>query len=70
MIAAVLSKRDAAAYLGVATRTLDRLCAARLVRFSLVGSRRRFRTSDLDAYLSSRSFGPHRQPSSVVMSIQ
>ncbi|MBE3109690.1 MAG: helix-turn-helix domain-containing protein [Acidobacteria bacterium] len=53
----LLTKKEVAGLLRVSTRTVDRLCRARLLRFRLAGSRKRFTYADLESYLSSRSFG-------------
>jgi excisionase family DNA binding protein len=47
---ALLSKREAAEYIGVTTRTLDNYMAKRLVPFYRIGEKTiRFRGTDLDA---------------------
>lgn len=52
MSAAVLSRADAARYLGVSTDTLDRLRASGRIHASQVSARLvKYRTRDLDAYL-------------------
>lgn len=48
------SKKEAADYLGVSTRTFDRIQKDRVIPFVLVGSRRRYLLSDLDSYIKSR----------------
>ena len=53
----LLTKRDVAARLRVSTATIDRLCRARALPFSLVGSRRRFSPQAVDDFVASRSFG-------------
>lgn len=63
------TKSEAAAILRVSTRQIDRWCAARLLPFSLAGSRKRFSDADIASFLSSRSFG-HRQPLSAPARIQ
>jgi excisionase family DNA binding protein len=53
------TKKQAAEFLNVSTRTIDKWCAARLLPFHLVGTRKRFTDADLRAYLDARAFG-HR----------
>ena len=60
MIAAVsplpetLRREEAAAYLGVSTRMLDRYVSEGLIQRLKIGTRTAFRPVDLDAYLSDR----------------
>ena len=51
--ATTCSRREAAAYLGVSTRTFDRIQNARAIAYVLVGRRRRYMRSDLDSYLKA-----------------
>ena len=55
----LLTKKEVAGLLRVSTRTVDEWCRKRVLRFKLVGSRKRFTYEDLNAFLDSRSFG-HR----------
>jgi excisionase family DNA binding protein len=52
-----LSVRDAATYLGVSERSLERAIARGRVRSSTVGSRRLLHRDDLDAYLRGSGGG-------------
>ena len=52
--AAILSRKEAASYLGISVRTLDRVQEGRVIPFVLVGKRRRYLLSDLDSYITSR----------------
>ncbi len=52
--AAILSRKEAASYLGISVRTLDRVQEGRVIPFVLVGKRRRYLLSDLDSYINSR----------------
>lgn len=53
-MSAVLSRVDAAAYIGVSVATLDRLRADGLIRASQVSARLvKYRAHDLDAYLTA-----------------
>ncbi len=58
----LLTRAQAAERLGLSTRTLDRLVAARLVRYVKLGSGRRspirFHAADLDEYLERRAVAP------------
>ncbi len=54
----LISVARAADYLGCSRWQLARLCAARKIRFCYVGSRRKFRPEDLDAYLDARTIHP------------
>ncbi len=52
--AAILSRKEAASYLGTSVRTFDRMQEGRVIPFVLVGKRRRYLLSDLDSYIKSR----------------
>ena len=52
--AAILSRKEAALYLGISVRTFDRIQEGRVIPFVLVGKRRRYLLSDLDSYIKSR----------------
>ncbi len=54
----LLTVARAASYLGCSRWQLARLCAARKVKFSYVGSRRKFRPEDLDIYLEKQAIFP------------
>jgi hypothetical protein len=49
-----LSRKDAAIYIGVSTRQLDKLAAARLIRRAKIGAKTVYRVIDLDVFLESR----------------
>ena len=52
----ILSRQEAAAYLGISVRTFDRIQKEAAIPWVLVGRRRKFLVRDLEAYLmSSRS---------------
>ena len=51
--ATTCSRREAAAYLGVSTRTFDRIQKTKAIAYVRVGQRRRYLQSDLDNYLKS-----------------
>lgn len=50
-----LSKTEAAAVLGMSTRTVDRLVAGRKLRYIQVGHRRLFVRKEIDRFLSENS---------------
>ncbi len=50
----ILSRRQAADYLGVALRTFDRLRAAAALPYVVIGRRRKFLKRDLDTYVAER----------------
>jgi excisionase family DNA binding protein len=52
---AVVTRADAAKYLAISIRLLDKLTAARQLRCVKIGRAIRFRTGDLDAFLQSRA---------------
>ena len=47
------SKTTAAEYLGVSTRTFDRIQKSQAIPYVMVGQRRRYLLSDLENYLKS-----------------
>ena len=49
-----LSRKDAAAYLSISTRQLDKYAAIGLIPRVKLGVKSVFRVSDLDAFLASR----------------
>ena len=50
----LLSRKEAADYLGISPRTFDRIQEGRVIPFVLVGERRRYLLSDLGSYIKSR----------------
>lgn len=50
----ILSRRQAAAYLGVSVRTLDRIQKEKVIPWVRVGRRRKYLLRDLEAYLMSQ----------------
>ena len=52
--AAILSRRQAAAYFGVSLRTFDRMQKEAAIPFVVVGRRRKYLQRDLEAYLLSQ----------------
>lgn len=52
---AVLNEKQAAAYLGISPRTLWALAAGEEVPCVRIGKAKRYRTADLDAYLTNLS---------------
>ena len=56
----LFTKWELAEHLRVSTRQIDKWCAARILPFHLLGSRKRFTYADVESFLASRSFG-HRQ---------
>lgn len=57
---ALLTKKQVAALLGVTARTIDNWCRAGILPFIALPAGKRFRRSDLEAFLRDRSFGSHR----------
>lgn len=51
--AATCSRKEAAQYLGVSTRTFDRIQKTKAIAYVMVGLRRRYMRSDLDSYLKA-----------------
>lgn len=51
---AMLTRDDAAAYLAVSKRTLDRLVHAGDIPAYRIGGHRRFRIEDVDSFIASR----------------
>ncbi len=51
------TKTQAAAYLSVATHTIDYLVRTRQLAFHLIAGKRRFRREDLDAYAAAGRVG-------------
>ena len=49
-----LSRKDAATYIGVSTRQLDKLAAAGLIQRAKIGAKTVYRVIDLDVFLESR----------------
>ena len=47
------SRPEAAAYLGISTRTFDRIQKSRVIAYVWVGQRRRYLLSDLQNYIKS-----------------
>jgi excisionase family DNA binding protein len=47
------SRQEAAIYLGISTRTFDRIQIDRAIAYVMVGKRRRYMRSDLDTYLKA-----------------
>ena len=52
--AAILSRKEAASYLGISVRTFDRMQIEAAIPFVIVGRRRKYLRRDLEAYLLSR----------------
>jgi len=50
----LLSRKEAADYLGISPRTYDRLQEGRVIPFVIVGKRRRYLLRDLEIYLMSQ----------------
>ncbi len=50
----ILSRGQAADFLGVSIRTFDRLRAETALPFVVIGKRRKFMKRDLDAYIAER----------------
>lgn len=48
----LLSRKQAAKYLGISTRTFDRLQKERLVPYVRIGRRKKYLVSDLDALIA------------------
>ncbi len=51
---AILSRRQAAAWLGVSVRTFDRMQKDAAIPFVMVGKRRKYLLRDLETFLMSR----------------
>ncbi|MBE3111423.1 MAG: helix-turn-helix domain-containing protein [Acidobacteria bacterium] len=51
------TRREVASFFRVSTRTVDRICRDRTLRFYRVGGRKRFDPADVRVYLVSRKFG-------------
>lgn len=51
---ATCSRKEAAAYIGVSTRTFDRIQEAHDIPYVSIGRRRRYLISDLSSYIKSR----------------
>ena len=49
----LVSRRDAAAFLGISARTFDRLQKDNAIPYVLIRKRRRYLVSDLDSYVRS-----------------
>ena len=52
--AALLSRRQAAAWLGVSDRTFDRIQKEAAIPFVMVGKRKKYLLRDLETYLQSQ----------------
>ena len=52
--AVILSRKEAASYLGISVRTFDRMQIEAAIPFVIVGRRRKYLRRDLEAYLLSR----------------
>lgn len=50
----ILSRREAAAYLGVSDRTFDRIKKEKAIPWVLIGRRRKYLLRDIEAYLMSQ----------------
>ena len=52
-ISKTCSRKEAAAYLGISTRTFDRIQKCKAIAYVMVGMRRRYLRLDLDNFLKA-----------------